>query len=318
MIYLLYGPDSFRARAKLLSIRDKFLVSQPTFNFVHMAASQLSSADGLLQLLGSATLLGGKRLVALTDLLSLGETAVKEALAAAVRQGLPDDLVMVLCENFDFDKRQSLFKLLNRPKTAQFFGLLVGAELFRYAEGRALTKKLNIDANLLRQVLVITGSDLWRLDNELTKLASYARTHPLSPAVVQELVSANLADNLFALMDAVANRNPGIANRLFSDLVNRGEDPVGLLPILTFQLRNLILIKHLSAQKLSAGEIIRLTGLHPYAVSNTLKQADLFSLNWLNTAYQRLVATDWQIKTGALSPADALDQMLVSFASRIT
>ena len=315
MIYLLYGPDTFRARVKLLNIRDKFLTSQPAFNFIHMAASQLVSSDELLRLLGSATLLGGKRLVVLTDLMSLSEATIKEALATAVRQGLPDDLIVVLQENFDFDKRQSLFKLLNRPKTAQFFGLLTGSELFHYAQDRALAKKLNIEASLLRQVLIITGSDLWRLDNELTKLASYACTHPLSPTVVQELVSADLSDNMFALMDAVANRNPAAVNKLFSDLVNRGEDPAGLLPILAFQLRNLILIKHLSAQKLSVSEIIRVTSLHPYVVSNTLKQTNLFSSDWLNTAYQRLVATDWQIKTGALNPADALDQVLVGFAS---
>lgn len=315
MIYLLYGPDTFRTRAKLLSIRDKFLTSQPAFNFIHMTASQLVSADGLLRLLNSATLLGGKRLIVITDLMSLGEAEVKEALITTVRQGLPDDLVVILCENFDFDKRQSLFKLLNRPKTAQFFGLLTGSELLRYAQGQASTKKLNIETSLLRQILAITGSDLWRLDNELAKLASYARTHPLSPTVVRELVSADLSDNLFALMDAVASRDPATVNKLFGDLIGRGEDPTGLLPILAFQIRNLILIKHLSAQKLSMGEIIRITSIHPYAVSNTLKRTSLFSTDWLNTAYQRLIATDWQIKTGALNSADALDQMLVSLAS---
>jgi DNA polymerase III delta subunit len=116
-------------------------------------------------------------------------------------------------------------------------------------------------------------------------------------------------------MDAVAHHNPATVNRLFGDLVNRGEDPAGLLPILSFQLRNLILIKHLSSQRLSSGEIIRVTGLHPYAVSSTLKQTNLFSVDWLNAAYERLVAIDWQIKTGALDPTSALDQMLVSLAS---
>ncbi len=315
MIYLLYGPDTFRARAKLSSIRDKFLVSQPAFNFIHKSGSEINSADELLRLLESATLLGGKRLVVLTDLMSLGEIEVKDALAKAVKGGLPDDLVIVLQENFDFDKRQSLFKLLNQPKTSQFFGFLTGAELFRFAKELALIKELNIEASLLREVLVITGSDLWRLNNELTKLASYAKTHPLSSTVVWEFVSADLSDNLFALMDAVAHHNPSAVNRLFGDLVNRGEDPAGLLPILSFQIRNLILIKHLSAQKLSSSEIIRVTGLHPYAVSSTLRQVNLFSFDWLNKAYHRLIATDWQIKTGALNSSDALDQMLVSFAS---
>ncbi len=315
MIYLLYGPDTFRARAKLLGIRDKFLASQPSFNFIHINGSEINSADGLLRLLGSATLLGGKRLVVITDLMGLGEAAVKDSLVAAVRGGLPDDLVVVLQENFDFDKRQSLFKLLNQPKTAQFFGILAGTELFRYAKELAEAKKFDIDDGLLREVIVIVGGDLWRLDNELTKLASYAKTTPLSVGVIRELISADLEDNIFALMDAVANHNSAAVNRLFGDLMDRGEDPARLLPVLAFQLRNLILLKNLSTQRLSTGELIRITGLHPYAVSNTLKQIRLFTADQLNNAYQRLIATDWQIKTGALDPADALDQMLVSFAS---
>ncbi len=314
MIYLLYGPDTFLIREKLNRIREKFLASQPAFNLTQLNASQLKSADELVALLGGSTLLGGKRLLVLFDLLNSGEDTVKEGLNKAIRQGLPDDLVVILCENLDFDKRQSLFKLLNKPKTAQFFSPLTGSSLLRFAKTLAEKKNLTIDDTHLRQILSITGTDLWRLDNELTKLASYCKTHPLSPIVIQELVTTNLESNLFTLMDAVASHDAALVNKLFNDLLNHGEDPIGLLAILTFQLHNLILIKSLSAKRLSVGEIIRETGLHPYAVSNTLKQTNRFSLDWLNSAYKQLMSVDQQIKTGVMNPADALDQLLVSFS----
>lgn len=315
MIFLLYGPDSFRAHSKLAEIREKFLGLQPDFNFVQIEGSALRSPEELRQLFVSSTLLGGKRLVVIVDLLSLGEVPIKEEFVRLVKQGLPEDLTVVVYEGLEFDKRQAAFKLLNQPKSAQLFEFLTGDKLLTYAKTLAQTKQLAIDNPLLQRAVNLTNGDLWRLNNELDKLAAYAQDHSLTAEVVQNLVTANLADNIFALMDALANRDPSLANRLLADLVQGGEDPIGLMAILASQFRKLILIKSLAEQRRPLGEIIRETGLHPYAVSSSLKQVNRFSLNWLIAGYQRLVQLDWKIKSGELVPADALDHFLVTAAS---
>lgn len=314
MIYLLYGPDSFRARQKLAAIRAKFLATQPEFNLTYVASHDIASPEALDRLIASSTLLGGKRLVIITDLLATGDSSIKEAFAVWAKRGLPDDVTTILYEGLDFDKRQSLFKLLNQPNTAQHFELLTGTPLLLVARDMAATKQLAIDDELLRRVITFVGSDLWRLDHELTKLAHYAAAQPLTSEVITNLIPASLSDNIFALMDAIAHRDPRAANRLMADLIQRGEDPIGLLAILAFQLRSLILVKSLSEQRKSSADIIKQTGLHPYAVSNSLKQASQFQTTWLIAAYQRLVQMDWKIKTGELASADALDHFLTTLA----
>ena len=314
MIFLLYGPDSFRAHAKVVAIRDKFFSSQPSFNLTEVVGSELKTSDEILRIVGSPTLLGGKRLLIITNCLSSAPVNIKDALVTTIKQGLPDDLTILFYESLDFDKRQSLFKLLNQPKTAQYFDLLTGVQLQAYASELARAKSLTIDDLLLRRVVSLVGNDLWRLNSELTKLSAYAVTRPLSVEAVQSLVSANLADNLFALMDAIANHNPAGANRLLAELIQGGEDPIGLMAILAFQLRNLILIKSLSEHGKPVGEIIKLTSLHPYAVSSSLKQTSRFTTDQLVGLYQRLVTLDWKIKRGELMPADALDHFLVTTA----
>jgi DNA polymerase III subunit delta len=312
MIFLLYGPDSFRAHQKLAGIREKFLLSQPSFNLAQINITELKSPDELSRLFQSATLLGGKRLVIVSNLLSLGSPVIKEEFVKLAKQNLPEDLTVVVFEGLEFDKRQAGFKLLNQPKTAQCFEVLSGSELLAFAKHLSSKKQLTIDPPLLQRVVSLVGGDLWRLENELNKLSAYSATRPLSSEVVRDLVSANLVDNLFSLMDAVAGRNPSLANRLLADLLQGGEDPIGLIAILSFQFRNLILIKSLVEQRKTSGDIIRQTGLHPYAVSNSIKQAGKFSSAWLIAGYQRLVVLDWKIKSGELAPADALDHFLVT------
>jgi len=317
MIYLLYGPDGFRAQAKLAAIREKFLAAHSSFGLTQLTAAELS-ASKLGELLQSSTLLGGKRLIIIHDLLSGSDASVPAALAGIVRKGLPDDLTVVLYETDEFDRRQALFKLLNRPHSAQHFALLKGPALLRQAQELAVRKEIAIPATLLQQVIAVTGSDLWRLDNELAKLAAYALTQPLSEASIKELVTANLANNVFALVDVIAAHDIPATNRLLSDLLQRGEDPVRILAALAFQLRNLIWIKSLTEYHQSPAEIIQKTSLHPYAVTTSLRQLSKITLAWLEAAYQKLVLVDWQIKTGELAPADAADALFVELAGKAT
>jgi DNA polymerase-3 subunit delta len=81
--------------------------------------------------------------------------------------------------------------------------------------------------------------------------------------------------------------------------------------MLARQVRILIQVSELQQQRLTPREMASRLKLHPYVVEKTSAQARNFGLAQLEAAHQRLVETDWSIKTGKVEDALALDMLVV-------
>jgi len=313
MIYLLYGEDNFRSRARLNALREQFTQQTAIVDVVHTTATAITSA-GLDDLLRGVSLFSPHRLVIIEDALG---SEIREQLAVAVKQGLANELTVILYENNSPDKRLILFKLLDKTARVEHFGPLTDAALYDYISALADKYQLTLDTGLARRLVGLTGNDLWRIDRELQKMSAYAKTDPLTETAVVQLVSGNLENDVFGILEALSHRHLAHANQLLADLVECGEDPVSVLAVIAWQLRNLIRISNLSSQGKSASAITRITGLHPYAVASSLKQLPRFSLRWLISAYQLVVRIDWRIKQGDIAPGDAVDWLVTTLAGSI-
>ncbi|MFA5010153.1 MAG: DNA polymerase III subunit delta [Patescibacteria group bacterium] len=316
MIHFIFGADTYRVKARLTSLKEEFLTTASDFNFHHQLADELTLAD-LPQLFQGATLLGGNRLVILEDIFS-ASSEIKEALAMRFKAGLPEDLTVVVASHADFDKRQSLYKWLSKSAQVEMFELLAGQPLLDYVTKLTTQHQLTLAPIQLRQLIDLAGNDLWQLDNELAKLAAYSRSHPITDVVISELVARDPQDDIFAIMAALADHQLARANHLVADLIQRGEDPIGILAVLTFQVRTLLRVSTLAQQRKSSAVIVQITGLHPYAVTRSLEQSRQFSFSRLASIYQLLVKLDWKIKQGDLASDDALDWLVATLAGVAT
>jgi DNA polymerase-3 subunit delta len=173
--------------------------------------------------------------------------------------------------------------------------------------------KINRGAASLLAALV--GSDLRSLDQEIDKLVLHADGRPVNTEDVRTLVSRARDANIFELVDSVGSRQTEHALRLLHGLLDDGEAPLYLLAMLARQVRILIQVSELRDQGLSQQEIASRLKLHPYVVEKGLAQARNFEMSQLEAAHQRLVETDWAIKTGRADGVLALD-LLVTQLSR--
>jgi DNA polymerase-3 subunit delta len=82
--------------------------------------------------------------------------------------------------------------------------------------------------------------------------------------------------------------------------------------MLARQVRILIQVSELLAERLAQGEIAARLKLHPYVVEKTATQAHNFNAAQLEAAHQRLVETDWSIKNGDIDEVLALDMLVVA------
>jgi DNA polymerase-3 subunit delta len=154
----------------------------------------------------------------------------------------------------------------------------------------------------------LAGSDLRLLDNEIGKLAVYAGEREVTQADVEAMVGDAREANIFAAVDAVLERRPGVAMRLMYSLVEEGTTVGSIIAMLSRQVRIVLLASALQREGMPQEEIGRRTGVNNrYALEKALRQASRFSHQYLAAVHRRLLEADLAIKTGELDERLALE-----------
>jgi len=170
--------------------------------------------------------------------------------------------------------------------------------------------QLSSEATAVLATLI--GPDLRLLDIEIEKLLLYAGDRMVTTEDVQLLVSLAREASVFDLVDCVGRRETGRALRLLHRLIDDGEPPLKLLAMLARQIRILIQLREISEDESDPREMARRLRLHPFVVKKGLSQARNFDLAQLEAAHERVVQTDWAIKSGKSDPVLALDMLVVA------
>ena len=167
----------------------------------------------------------------------------------------------------------------------------------------------------LNTLAFMAGRDLNRLSGELSKLAAYVETRPeITEDDVREIVSPSLEYNVFELLNRLLEGNLGEAEKMVANLLQNGQNPVGILAMLTRQLRQLTHMRlALDAGKpvLTVQEALK---LHPYAARQLARQAKMRPAEMLHALFEEAIEYDFQIKSGKLRDREALGALMIKIA----
>ena len=200
-------------------------------------------------------------------------------------------------------KRQAYVKEFTQPKEW---------EVPNWIQQRARDEGGEISWDASRELAGLAGNNLRLLDQEIEKLLLYANGEPVTEKDVRALVSLAREASVFDLVDYVGRREADRALRLLHRLLDEEEHPLMLLAMITRQVRILIQVSELQAERMSPDQIAKRLKLHPYVVKKGLAQVANFTMSQLEEAYALLVDTDWKIKTGDMEDELALDLLVVS------
>jgi DNA polymerase-3 subunit delta len=185
-----------------------------------------------------------------------------------------------------------------------------------WIQQRVQTREGSISREAMILLASLVGNDLRLLDQEIEKLLLYVDGSRITTEDVNALVSRARETSIFDLVDCIGRRQTGEALKLLHRLLDDEASPLYLFAMLARQIRILIQVSELQARGLSQKQIADRLKLHPYAVEKGLAQAREFEVTQLEAAHQRLVDTDWSIKTGRMVDVLALD-LLVTDLTRI-
>jgi len=182
---------------------------------------------------------------------------------------------------------------------------LLPDEVPAWIRARAERSGVRLEPAALMELASAAGTDTDRIEQELAKLATYAKGDVVTVAAVRALVAGAIETEVFDLTRAVVRRDARTAVDRLERLLAEGQAPQQILALLLWQFRVVLFASAMrndaDAEKMarairsSAGAIARWRG-----EARRLSRADVVR------AYEALYATDLAIKQGRTEPETAL------------
>ena len=304
MLLLLHGEESFLRTRKLQEIKERYLSLHKEKFYVRVFDCSQADVQEILQEVRGASLFKEKKLIILENPFSSQE--VKEKFFEYKDELAKTDQVLVFSQEGSVGEKDPLFVFLKAQGKTQEFSplaersvtLWISQEFGRYGV-QAAPKAQSV---LARAV----GNDLWRLSNEIAKLAAYSKGAALTKHDVEELVEPIVEPEIFATIDAIAARNTKQALALLAEHEKHGDPPLRILSTIGFQFRALLAVKEMADMRLSYNDIVRKTKLHPFVVTKAWEASKNFSLGELKKWFRRIFDIELGLKTGSMESSRAL------------
>lgn len=319
-VYLFTGPEAFVKEQALARLREALLpagleaMNETTFEGYAPAQSIIEAAETL-------PFLSERRLVVVRDWPALmpgkmrNEAQDADALVAWLPRA-PQSCCLVFYLRDAFDARKKAGAALSKAGRAVAFEHLPDDKLASWLQARARQSGGSIDPAAAARLCFLAGRDLTRLAGEIDKLAAYAGPGGMvTAAMVDALVTPSLESTVFQMIDCLMDRRLPRAIELTGAVLSSGETCIGILAMLTRQMRLLTHMKLLKLDGLPLPAIERQLSLNHYAATRMERQAARLSAERLEEAYRACVDADFAIKQGKARDEDALNALLFTLGA---
>ena len=315
-VYLFTGPEEYIKREALSRLREMLL--PPGLEALNDTALEGVTARQITDAAETLPVMCERRVVVVRDWAPLmsAKSRNEDQEVEWMRQWLenpPASCALIFYKRTSADGKKRLTTLLKKQAVVVDFQPLSDAELSKWCRGRLKSRGVKLTAGALNALTFMAGRELIRLTGELEKLAAYVGQDrgEITEADVQAIVSPSLEYNVFELMNHLLAGDMLKAQQVVNRLTESGQTPIGLLAMLTRQVRQLTHMKC----ALEAGENVpqaqeKLGIKSPYAARQIARQCGRLSTDWLTGLYDACVEYDFAVKSGRLRDRDALNALL--------
>ncbi len=314
-VYLFEGQEEFIKSSALEKLRASILPEglEQLNETVLDGATAVQITDGCETL----PVMCDKRLFVVKDYAPLAQQKSKDEANECERieaflKNPPDTCVAVFYLRGEADKRKKLYKAFEKSASVVKFQYLTDDDLRKWVKARLRPFGKTISSAALDALIFLGGRDLTRLSGEVDKLASYAQASEITDGDVRDNISPSAESNVFLMIDSIMQNDAKKAYSILNTLLESGESCVGILALLTRQMRLLSHVKLLKDEKVQIGEIASRTGLTDFVARRAYSQCTKISSEALISGYRLGVECDYLVKSGKMRDRAALDKMMAS------
>ncbi|MDP2951088.1 MAG: DNA polymerase III subunit delta [bacterium] len=301
MLYFLFGEDRFRLLQEEKTQIEKAL--KKGYAFVEQNPLDAKDLDFSVfwNLLSQKSFFSSNKVIVLRNVLENEE--FKKQFFKKIEDISSFEDVFILSQPSKVKPSESLLKKLKKiGAKIEEFSPLEGQALNAWIKKEALSLGANIDIFSINSLINFCSVDLFCLSSEIKKLACFS--DKIDKESLKTLSFQRGEINIFETIDSLAQKNKKKALSLLQEHLNKGENPLYLLSMFAYQIRNLILVKQffpLGAFKL---------GISPFVFRKLAPLRDNFSFDELKKFFFALFEVDYKIKTGKILPEQALFDLI--------
>ena len=298
-VYLLIG-EPFLADEALEKIR----AEAETDPLSEAALEPDVAPSEIMEVLGTPTLLGGRRLVVVHDAHELKKEA-REEIERYIENPSPSAVLVLVASG-----RTALAKIVERNGAVVALEVPKGRRLISWLRERARTRGLKLDDRAGWALVDAVGTELRDLDAALDQLLSaLGPSASVGVAEVRRTFPRAADERIFAFTDAVGERRLPVAMSTLRRLLDQEDAPLMVFGALASHVRRLVVARTFAdGGPRAVGDAL---GMPEWRAKKLHQQARSYRQEELTDAMQILADTDIEMKGGDLPPELALERAVI-------
>lgn len=311
-LYLLYGEEAYLRRQYRDKLKAALVLQEDAMNCSVYSGKDINASE-VIDLAGTMPFFAERRVVIVEN--SGWFKSGNDQIAALVKS-LPDTTCMIFVEA-EVDKRGKLFKAVTANGCAALCEMQDEATLRKWVMGLLKKENKTITPDALNLLLDKTGTNMENIRREVEKLVCYRYYEDgITAADVEELCIVQIQNQIFDMVEAVAQKKQKQALGLYYNLLALKEAPMKILALTARQFHMLLQVKEMKSKGYQESDIARQTGLNPYFLKKKyIPQAAQFKLPQLEAALRTCVEAEENIKTGRMSDMLSVELIIVSLSA---
>lgn len=312
-LLFLYGEEQYLVERAMKRLMDKAIPPDARdFNLTIFTPKEFSSAK-LLDTVRTYPVFFNRRVVIVKD---------AHQIVAAELEGLqpyllqPFDETLLIFTGEKIDARRKFFADFKKHGELVEFKKLYDNQLPAAIRDIARQNNLTLTDSALTLFCRRVGTSLQEIQTELIKLSLYLGGKSLADAAdVEAVVTGNRQETVFALNDAIGDRQTARAVELVGRILDEGVPALLALNMMTRHMRSLCKVGEMVAQRRSKGEIAKAAGVNPYFLDGLIRQSNHFSGEQIRRNFELLLETDLALKSAAAHPAAMLEGLVLALCA---
>ncbi len=311
-LYLLYGEEAYLRRQYREKLQKALVPEGDTMNCSVYSGRDINENE-VVDLAGTMPFFAEHRVIIVEN--SGWFKSGNEQIAALVK-ALPDTTCMIFVEE-EVDKRGRLFKAVTANGYAALCELQDEETLKKWVMGLLKKENKSITSEALGLLLDRTGTNMENIRREVEKLICYKYDEEgIVAADVEELCIVQIQNQIFDMVEAVAQKKQKQALSLYYNLLALKEAPMKILALIARQFHMLLQVKEMKGRGYQESDIARQTGLNPYYLKKKyIPQAAQFKLAQLEAALRACVEAEESVKTGRMPDVLSVELIIVSLSA---
>lgn len=309
MLILFHGTDTFRIR-QAVDGQCRSFNDGSACRPVRIDCTDADAADELERQLKYPSFFGDRKLVIATNAAHRTMGDILDRFDPATL----DDIILIAVQDTGVKGADAkiLKRLLGSADRHEEFLPLKGAALSAWVTQFCADRQTAIEPAAVREITRRAADDTGRLAGELEKLCAYAAGAPVTEPMVRLLTAERPERDEWELSNALAGHDKRAMVAALWRRVQEGTPEQLLLGSVASGLRNLLIIKQLSAQRLAPAAIAKRAGIHAFVVSKTLARAAASDERRLRGASVALSRLDRDAKDGRADTVDGMFSVILS------